>query len=147
MEDYEHFCIPEDVVIVGIENGENFQNIRAQKYLFEGMKVLFVSRYPQSKDLRTWLQSIPNHYIHFGDFDLAGIHIFLTEFYTYLGERAEFQIPTDVEERIASGSRMLYDAQYSKYKSMDVADKRLQVLVEMIHRYRRGYEQEGYIKE
>jgi len=35
---------------------------------------LFVSRYPQtqSKDLLNWLQSIPNPYLHFGDFDLTG---------------------------------------------------------------------------
>ena len=81
MQDYEYFRIPEDVVVVGIENGENFQHIRAQKYLFEGMKVLFVSRYPQSKDLCNWLKIIPNRYIHFGDIDLAGISIFLNEFY------------------------------------------------------------------
>ena len=30
---------------------------------------------------------------------------------------------------------------------MEVADERLKPLVEMIHKYRRGYEQEGYIKE
>lgn len=64
MQDYEHFHVPEDVVVVGIENGENFQHIRAQKYLFKGMKVLFVSRYPQSKDLCDWLKMIPNRYIH-----------------------------------------------------------------------------------
>ena len=69
MQDYESFRIPEDVVVVGMENGENFRYIRAQKYLFEGMKVLFVSRYPQSKDLCAWLKMIPNRYIHFGDFD------------------------------------------------------------------------------
>lgn len=147
IEDYEHFSVSEDVIIVGMENGENFQHISDQQYLFEDRKVLFVSRYPQSKDLRTWLQSIPNRYIHFGDFDLAGIHIFLSEFYAYLGDRAEFLIPDDVEQRIASGSRMLYDTQYAKYKEMEITDKRLQSLVEMIHRYRRGYEQEGYIKE
>ena len=146
MEEYEQFRLPEDVVVVGMENGENFQHIRAQHYLFEGMKVLFVSRYPQSKDLRTWLQAIPNRYIHFGDFDLAGIHIFLTEFHPFLGERAKFLIPSDIEERIAAGSRKLYDGQYAKYKNMSIADPDLQWLVQLIHRYKKGYEQEGYIK-
>lgn len=145
MENYEHFRIPEDVVVVGMENGENFQNIRAQRYLFEGMKVLFVSRYPQSKDLRTWLQMIPNRYIHFGDFDLAGVHIFLKEFYAFLGERAEFFVPDDIEYRLEEGNRQLYDDQYALYKDVNMTDTRLQPLVGMIHRYRRGYEQEGYI--
>lgn len=147
MQDYDHFRIPEDVVVIGMENGENFRHIRGLQYLFEGMKVLFVSRYPQSKDLRTWLQMIPNRYIHFGDFDLAGVSIFLTEFYAHLGARAEFFIPKDVEERIKAGNQLLYDYQYSKYQYMNVSDERLKPLVKMIHQYRRGYEQEGYIKE
>ncbi|WP_077154888.1 DUF7281 domain-containing protein [Bacteroides bouchesdurhonensis] len=146
LEDFEHFRVAEDVVVVGMENGESFQSIRDQQYLFEGMKVLFVSRYPQSNDLRSWLQVIPNRYIHFGDFDLAGVSIFLTEYYSYLGDRAEFFIPADVEKRIENGNRLLYDIQYDRYKNMTVADRRLEPVVEMIHRYKRGYEQEGYIR-
>ena len=146
MQDYEDFRIPEDVVVVGIENGENFQHIRAQKYLFEGMKVLFVSRYPQSKDLCNWLKIIPNRYIHFGDIDLAGISIFLNEFYVNLGNRAEFFIPADVEKRLKDGNRQLYDNQYLRYRAMLVSDERLRPLVAMIHKYGKAYEQEGYIK-
>ena len=145
-QDYEYFRIPEDVVVVGIENGENFQHIRAQKYLFEGMKVLFVSRYPQSKDLCNWLKIIPNRYIHFGDIDLAGISIFLNEFYVKLGNRAEFFIPADVKKRLKDGNRQLYDNQYLRYRAMLVSDERLRPLVEMIHKYGKAYEQEGYIK-
>ena len=147
MQDYEDFRIPDDVVVVGIENGENFQHIRAQKYLFEGMKVLFVSRYPQSNDLCNWLKMIPNRYIHFGDIDLAGISIFLNEFYAKLGDRAEFFIPADVEERLKNGNHRLYDNQYQRYRGLFVSDERVRPLVAMIHKYRKGYEQEGYIKE
>lgn len=145
IEDFEQFHIPEDVVVVGIENGENFQSVDAQRYLFEETRVLFVSRYPQSKDLRSWLQKIPNLYIHFGDFDLAGIAIYLTEFYAYLGNRARFFIPADIEERLEKGNRALYDKQYGRYGKMKIPDERVLPLVELIHKYRRGYEQEGYI--
>lgn len=145
VEDYEYFRIPENVVIIGMENGENFQSVEAQQYLFEGMEVLFVSRYPQSKDLRSWLQKIPNRYIHFGDFDLAGISIYLTEFYAYLGEKAEFFIPADINERLEKGNRALYDKQYEKYWKMKISDERIRPLIELIHKYKRGYEQEGYI--
>lgn len=145
IEEFGQFRIPENVVVVGIENGENFQSVDAQQYLFEGMKVLFVSRYPQSKDLRSWLQNIPNRYIHFGDFDLAGVSIYLTEFYSHLGDRAEFFIPADINERLAGGNRELYDRQYERYGKMKISDERILSLVELIHKYRRGYEQEGYI--
>jgi hypothetical protein len=32
--DYQHFTIPQDVVVVGVENAENFRYIALQKYLF-----------------------------------------------------------------------------------------------------------------
>ena len=95
--DWQEFSIPKDVVVVGIENMENFRLVRRQRTLFEqsigSERLLFVSRYPQSSNLVSWLQRIPNRYVHFGDFDLAGIHIFLTEFHVHLGERSSFLIP------------------------------------------------------
>ena len=149
VDDWQHFVIPEDVVVVGVENMENFRMIRKQRTLFESVlgdkPLLFVSRYPQSTDLRQWLQTIPNRYIHFGDFDLAGINIFLTEFQKYLGDRASFLIPPDIEQRLSQGSSVRYNAQYSKFHTLHCSDKNLQSLVELINKYHRCYDQEGYI--
>ncbi|MCA6071324.1 MAG: hypothetical protein LE168_02900 [Endomicrobium sp.] len=68
------------------------------------MRPLFVSRYPQnqSKDLIKWLQSIPNNYLHFGDFDFAGIGIYLNEYKKYLTDKAMFLIPENIEKFIAN---------------------------------------------
>jgi hypothetical protein len=149
--DYEKFVIPEDIIVMGIENSENFRWISRQKYLFDKLfpskTILFVSRYPQnqSKDLVNWLQSIPNEYIHFGDLDLAGVNIFLSEFYSHLGLKSSFLIPEDYDERIASGSRERYKAQYPQYQSVKIPDPRVQPVVDSIHRHHRGYDQEGYI--
>lgn len=140
------FRVADDILIVGMENGENFRQIRRQHILFGSRKALFVSRYPQSADLRNWLADIPNPYLHFGDFDLAGIQIYLTEFYKYLGNRASFFIPADIEERLKNGNGTLYDKQYARYKNMSVTDPRLLPLVKMIHRYRKVYEQEGFLE-
>ncbi|MGL5895317.1 MAG: DUF7281 domain-containing protein [Bacteroidales bacterium] len=145
IENYQEFAIPEDVIVVGIENGENFQRIREQRYLFESMKILFVSRYPQSSDLINWLKSIPNQYLHFGDFDLAGINIFQDEFFSHLGERASMFIPNDIEQRLSVGSNELYDKQYQKYNHRPLKDPRLEEITRLIHLYRKAYEQEGYI--
>lgn len=75
--DYETFIPAEDVVVVGIENPENFRYIATQAHLFKDYKPLFLSRYPQSQsgDVIRWLQMIRNGYLHFGDFDFAGIRI------------------------------------------------------------------------
>ena len=149
IDNWQQFSIPQDIVVVGIENMENFRRIRQQKKLFESvlgnMPLLFVSRYPQSTDLRNWLMGIPNRYVHFGDFDLAGIHIFLTEFQKYLGERSSFFIPSDIEERLAKGSNERYDAQYSRFNQVHTDEPYLQRLIDLINKYHRGYDQEGLI--
>jgi len=147
--DWQSFSIPQDVVVVGIENMENFRMIRQQRALFErtigSVRFLFVSRYPQSSDLRSWLLSIPNRYVHFGDFDLAGISIFLAEFYAYLGERSSFFIPSDIEQRLPNGSLERYNAQYLKFKNIKTNIPYLQHLIDTINMYHRCYDQEGYI--
>lgn len=144
---WEHFEIPQEVLVVGIENMENFRRIREQRYLFlTDRPILFVSRYPQSTDLRNWLQNIHNEYLHFGDFDLAGIHIYETEFHNFLGNRASFFIPADIETRISNGSTERYNTQYTKFKNYAPQDQRLLPLYNMINHYHRCYDQEGYIK-
>ena len=149
IDNWQQFSIPRDVVVVGIENMENFRMIRRQRKLFESVlgdnSLLFVSRYPQSTDLRKWLMGIPNKYVHFGDFDLAGIHIFLTEFHKYLGDRASFLVPPDIEQRLAKGSRDRYNNQYGKYHTLHCDIPYLQSLIDLINKHHRGYDQEGYI--
>lgn len=151
---WNNFSIPEDVTVIGIENMENFRLIRQQRAFFEKyqqmhglpLKSLFVSRYPQSTDLRQWLMSITNHYLHFGDFDFAGIHIFLSEIQQYIGsKRSSFLIPDDIESRLASGSGKRYDEQYARYSEISSENQELQGLIDLINHYRKGYDQEGYV--
>lgn len=148
--DWQFFTIPEDVIVIGIENMENFRMVHRQKSLFENslgcQKHLFVSRYPQSSDLRRWLEMIPNKYVHFGDFDLAGIKIFQTEFEKYLGSRASYLIPPDIETRIKSGSSKRYDDQYRFAGDIHSGIADIQNLINLIQRERKGYDQEGYIE-
>lgn len=152
--EWEKFVIPENVVVIGIENMENFRMIRKQRTFFEDYfirhalpnRALFVSRYPQSTDLRRWLTNIPNHYLHFGDFDLAGINIFLTEFQQHLGkERSSYLIPIDIESRLLSGSIERYDEQYAYFKDVKSDVPELQQLIDSINKARKAYDQEGYI--
>ena len=148
--DWESFEIPLGTTVVGIENPENFRQIIRQRKMFEkeirgAASLLFVSRYPQSSDLSQWLQKIPNRYVHFGDFDLAGIHIFLTEFYRHIPDRASFLIPADIERRLELGSFERYTDQYHYFKNLFSDIPNLQNLIDLINRYHKGYDQEGYI--
>lgn len=150
--DYEHFIPEPDVTIVGIENPENFRHIHRQQALFADIVPLFVCRYPQtqSKDLIRWLQQIPNQYLHFGDLDPAGIHIFLTEYRASLGEKATFFVPAHAEEMIRQGSRERYDKQRPLLKSVKTlleleGENTLQALTALIEKYQRGADQEVFI--
>ena len=146
--DFETFEIPADITIVGIENPENFRQIDKQKYLFEDIKPLFVSRYPQnqSKDLIKWLQSIPNKYLHFGDFDFAGIGIYLNEYKNYLRDRASFFVPDNIEYLFEKhGNKTLYDNQKMNFDKKTIDEIRLLKLIEIIHKYKKGLEQEIFI--
>lgn len=148
--DWERFVIPSDVTVVGIENPENFRFIRQQRQLFEsclpGKRLLFVSRYPQSSDLRNWLLAIDNQYVHFGDFDLAGIKIFLSEFHKYLPERSSYLIPSDIEERLRHGSTERFQGNYYENRHLSSNIPELQSLIDMIMTYHKAYDQEGYIE-
>jgi hypothetical protein len=143
--DFENFEIPEDITIIGIENPENFRYIEKQKYLFDNIKPLFVSRYPQnqSKDLLKWLQTKPNNYLHFGDFDFEGIKIYLSEYKKYLGEKANFFVPENIDKLIEKyGNKNLYDTQKIRFDLGNITEQKLLELVELIHKYKRGLEQE-----
>ena len=147
--DFEKFILSPDITIIGIENPENFRHIDRQKYLFKDIRPLFVSRYPQnqSKDLIKWLQSIPNNYLHFGDFDFAGIGIYLNEFNKHLAERTNFFVPDDIERLIEDfGNKKRYDEQKINFKIKSIQQEKLLQLIDIIHKYRKGLDQEIFIK-
>jgi len=147
--DYEKFTLSEDITIVGIENPSNFRHVDKQKYLFSDIKPLFVSRYPQnqSKDLIKWLQSIPHNYLHFGDFDFAGIGIYLNEFKKHLTEKATFFIPDNIENLIMEyGNRKRYDEQKIYFDTGTISETKLLKLIEIIHLRKKGLDQEILIK-
>ncbi|RUA29570.1 MAG: hypothetical protein DSY76_03295 [Bacteroidetes bacterium] len=146
--DFETLKINKDITVVGIENSENFRHIEKQSYLFKNIKPLFISRYPQTqnKDFIKWMKSIPNNYLHFGDFDFAGIGIYLNEYKKHLGKRAEFYIPNDINETIKKGSRERYDIQKLNFKTDEIEENELLKLIEIIHKEKKGLDQEYYIK-
>lgn len=147
--DFENFIPENNITVVGIENAENFRWIAKQKHLFADIKPLFVSRYPQnqSKDLVKWLQSIPNNYLHFGDFDFAGIGIYINEFKRHLTEKASFFIPENIEILIAEkGNKKRYDQQKINFKTGTIEDEKLSQLIQTIHCYKKGLDQEIFIK-
>lgn len=148
--DYETFKISKNVTIVGVENASNFRQIQKQKYLFEDINPLFISRYPQnqSKDFIKWMQSIPNNYLHFGDFDIAGIGIYLNEYKKHLQEKATYFIPKNIKSDLKSyGNRERFDNQKLNFKINKIQESKILDLIELITKEKKGLDQEFYIAE
>lgn len=147
--DFESFVLDKNITVVGIENPENFRFLQNQKYLFGHIKSVFVCRYPQnqSTDLIAWLKKLPNKYVHFGDFDLAGIGIYIHEYKKHLGEKATFFVPPNIEELIINhGNRSMYNTQKINFDPNLLNEQKLSALIETIHKHRKGLEQEILIK-
>jgi hypothetical protein len=131
--------------VIGVENSENFRYIQKQSYLFGSSSALYVSRYPQSKDLVSWLKNIPNPYLHYGDFDFEGIRIFKDEFHRHLGERAKFFIPQDIEGILEKyGNKTLYNKQYKSGWDFRLGNE-IDDFIALFHKYKKCLEQEIFI--
>ncbi|MEI6949705.1 hypothetical protein V9K67_21135 [Paraflavisolibacter sp. H34] len=146
--DYKKCTPPEGTTIVGVESLDCFKYISRQKQLFRNRRCLFVWRYQNSNDIADWLKGLPNPYLHYGDFDLKGIHIYLTEFRTKIGaERCAFLVPEGIGYWLAHrGNRQLFLQQEKSLKNVDF-EKYPEVsdLVHQIKTCQRGLEQEFFI--
>jgi hypothetical protein len=86
--------------------------------------------------------------LHFGDFDFAGIGIYLNEYKKYLGNKATFFIPNNIEDVIAQyGNKSRYNDQKINFKMELVKNNNLLNLIKIIHKYKKGLDQEMLIKE
>ena len=103
-------------------------------------------RFPICEEAKLWLETVPNRILYFGDFDLAGIRIYETEFKKRLGRKISFIVPDDLEERIRRGGNPgLYTRQVNEgFATTSSTSRELSLLVGMLHRMQSAYEQEGY---
>lgn len=146
--DYETFKIPKGITVVGVENPRNFRHIQEQKYLFEDINPLFISRYPQNqnKDFIKWMKSISNNYLHFGDFDIAGIGIYINEYKCHLSNKATFFVPGNIEMDIKkNGNRKRFDNQKINFDINKTQEPSIKNLINIINAEKKGLDQEYYI--
>lgn len=147
--DYESFKVPKEITIVGVENTKNFSQIHEQKYLFENINPLFISRYPQNqnKDFIKWMKSISNNYLHFGDFDIAGIGIYLNEYKKHLQGKASFFIPENIKSNLRdNGNRERFDIQKMNFDIDKIQETKVLELIKLIEKEKKGLDQEYYIR-
>lgn len=139
--------VSEDVVIVGVENFENVTfATRQSSVINRSAPMVFVERGPA---MRSWVTSLKNEYIHYGDIDLAGIGIYLYEYEPYIKAPHSFFLPAGIEDLIAHNtdpdSRRNYEKQLPQYRNISTKDPQLQAVIKLVHDHKGGIEQESLI--
>ena len=135
----------EDTIIVGVENYQVVWFAQNYREYFQDKKVLFVAK---NSYMLQWIEEQTNEYIHFGDYYLAGVSIYLNTILPRLKKvkNASFFIPQNIEEFIKKrGNSSLFTKQVH-YSNLKTSDNQLQELIEMIIKYKKGFEQEGLAK-
>lgn len=141
----ETLSLPEEVTVVMIENSENFLKIETQLPLFQGLKCFFVSFYPREQHsyFIEWLQKQPNNYVHYGDFDFAGIHIYQSQYKKYVSGESRYLVPSGLLPLFRQyGKRELYNNQLSLQALIKADEPGISELLEIIKREHKGLEQE-----
>ena len=131
----------EDTVVVGVENYQVLWFAKRYAEFFSNKNVLFVVTTPYMIE---WISNIENEYIHFGDYDLAGINIYLNKIVPKLKKSKKFSmfIPENIEYLIDKyGSSELYEKQ-KQYTNLLTNDEEIIRLIEIITKFKKGFEQE-----
>jgi hypothetical protein len=134
--------ISKETIIVGVENYQVVWFAKKYREFFEKENILFVVRNPY---MREWIETLENEYIHFGDYDLAGINIYVNEIVPRLKKSKKYSmfIPKNIEFLIKEyGDRGLFEKQ-KKYLEIGIEDNDVYELKKIIRKYKKGLEQEG----
>ncbi len=147
--DYKSFSIDPEITIIVVENFANFKYIAKQEQLFKHIeKPLFAWRY-QTACLANWLANMKNDYVHFGDYDLSGLAIYIREFKHKRASQLKnhYLIPDNIESMIHNyGNRERYFAQLENTKGLDFAlYPEISDLASIIKQYQKSLEQEIFI--
>jgi hypothetical protein len=131
----------EDTVVVGVENYQVVWFAKRYANFFKQENVLFVVTTPYMLE---WISDLENEYIHFGDFDLAGVNIYLNKVVPRLLKSKKYSmfIPSNIEELIEKhGNTQLYESQ-KQYKDLHSKSDEVNDLIKIINKFKKGFEQE-----
>jgi hypothetical protein len=134
--------IAKDTLVVGVENYENLIYFESTLKYFQSQNILFVYR---NQAMMRLFKDISNKIIYFGDFDLAGIEIYLKQILP-INSNIKLFIPSNLDILIKKyGNNYLYKKQINRYSSLKSEDQNIQNIIDTIHKYQKCLEQEFFI--
>ena len=132
----------ENTIIVGVENYQVVWFAQKYKQFFDNKDILFIVINPFMLE---WIENLKNEYVHFGDYDLAGINIYLNKILPRVkkSKKHSMFIPKNIEYLIQEhGDPELYEKQ-KQYKNLDTNDMQINNLIKSIRDNKKSIEQEG----
>ncbi len=136
-----------DIVLVGVENPQVVWFINRYRHLFNQDKqyiFLSLSEFKTSFQYK-WLESFKGEYIHFGDFDLAGINIYLNSILPRLRHcrSHSFLIPENIYKIMVEKNYKKDYSNQTRYLNIDSKnDVKLKELIDFIKNRKITLEQE-----
>ncbi|GIT99724.1 hypothetical protein TSL6_02310 [Sulfurovum sp. TSL6] len=142
--DYTQIVLDKDICIIGVENSENLMKISSQIHLFSGYgsRLLFMLVNPSMLNL---LPGTDNKYVHYGDFDYAGISIYLHKIKTKLKGKSEFFVPDNIGQLLKDGDSTKYFQHKHLEKSITGSEEKIDMLIESIRSLQKTAYQEALI--
>lgn len=137
----------DDVILVGVENPQVVWYINKYKHLFNKEKkylFLSISEYKTTYQYK-WLESFYGKYIHFGDFDLAGINIYLNTIVPKLKncKSHSYLIPDDIYKKMKKRNYQKDYSNQTRYLNIESNfEPKLQELIFFIKDTKLTFEQE-----
>lgn len=136
-----------DIVLVGVENPQVVWFINRYRYFFNQDKqyiFLSLSEFKTSYQYK-WLESFKGKYIHFGDFDLAGINIYLNSILPRLKncKSHSFLIPEHIYKIMEKKNYKKDYSNQTRYLNIESKDdEKLKELIDFIKNRKITLEQE-----
>jgi hypothetical protein len=139
--------LDDDVIVVGVENPQVVWYINKYKHLFNKEKkyiFLCISEYKTTYQYK-WLEFFMGEYLHFGDFDLAGINIYLNTIVPKLKncKAHSYLIPDDIYGKIKKRNYQKDYSNQTRYLNIESKfEPKLQELISFIKDTKSTFEQE-----
>lgn len=129
-----------------VENLECFLNLKwLSRFGYDQEDNIVICRWPQSARARkTYGRWEVKEKKYFGDYDLAGINIFQTEFAKILGNESFF-IPASLPEDLVHGSKNQFSKQKERFNRIIPLTREIGKCLQLIVERQKGLSQEYYL--
>ena len=136
-----------EATIIGIEDAQIFINVTRYRHRFPGGENLFVLRHCSERKIVDWLETLPNKYLHFGDFDFKSFSNYGVHYKQRLGARCSYLLLPNFEKelRLHGNEKIFNDQLGYRARAETIAEESICKMIDLMTTYKRGLKQSSFI--